>query len=110
MLIMNSVGIDHNLMAARCGFRSLAELTGPPALNRSPSAVSSSRPSAPHLDHREGLTPELNQVLTELDQFISAEIEPLQAEGDNARFFDHRREFARTDAEAGGVPSKAWIE
>ncbi len=35
---------------------------------------------------------------------------PLEAEADNARFFDHRREHARTDFAAGGIPSRDWEE
>jgi acyl-CoA dehydrogenase len=27
---------------------------------------------------------------------------------DNNRFFDHRREWARTDFENGGLPRKDW--
>ena len=46
--------------------------------------------------------------LDEIDAFISEQIAPLEQEGDNARFFDHRREMARTDVEAGGVPTKEW--
>ena len=62
------------------------------------------------MDHREGLPPELDQLLSDLDVFIASQIEPLQQADDNARFFDHRREFARTDVDAGGVPRKAWLE
>jgi alkylation response protein AidB-like acyl-CoA dehydrogenase len=43
-----------------------------------------------------------------LDAFIEAEIMPLQAQDDNERFFDHRREWARTDFENGGLPRKDW--
>ena len=46
--------------------------------------------------------------LDELDAFIEAEIAPLQAENDNDRFFDHRREDARTDWDRGGVPNEEW--
>jgi acyl-CoA dehydrogenase len=46
--------------------------------------------------------------LTVLDAFIESEIKPLQARDDNERFFDHRREYARTDFEAGGLPRKEW--
>ena len=46
--------------------------------------------------------------LVELDQFIEREIKPLQAQDDNERFFDHRREWARTDFEAGGLPRPEW--
>jgi alkylation response protein AidB-like acyl-CoA dehydrogenase len=49
-------------------------------------------------------------LLEEVDAFIEREIEPLEREGDNARFFDHRREVARTDVEAGGIPSREWEE
>ncbi len=33
---------------------------------------------------------------------------PLQEQDDNDRFFDHRREWARTDFEHGGLPRKDW--
>jgi acyl-CoA dehydrogenase len=46
--------------------------------------------------------------LTELDEFIEREIAPLQAQDDNERFFDHRREDARTDWDRGGLPSEEW--
>ena len=35
---------------------------------------------------------------------------PLQEQDDNERFFDHRREYARTDLENGGVPRPEWEE
>jgi acyl-CoA dehydrogenase len=47
-------------------------------------------------------------LLARIDRFIDAEIKPLQAADDNERFFDHRREFARTDIERGGVPRAEW--
>jgi acyl-CoA dehydrogenase len=50
----------------------------------------------------------LVQLLAQLDTFIDDEIAPLQAADDNERFFDHRREFARTDLERGGVPAQDW--
>ncbi|MFZ1121604.1 MAG: hypothetical protein WAN81_15365 [Candidatus Binataceae bacterium] len=40
---------------------------------------------------------EIAAYLAELDQFIEREIKPLERENDNIRFFDHRREWARTD-------------
>jgi alkylation response protein AidB-like acyl-CoA dehydrogenase len=49
-------------------------------------------------------------TLDALDDFVRREIEPLEAEHDNVRFFDHRREWARTDFEAGGIPRKEWDE
>jgi acyl-CoA dehydrogenase len=56
----------------------------------------------------EDLPAEIIERLAEIDEFIAAEIRPLEEAGDNARFFDHRREYARTDFEAGGVPSAEW--
>src|SRR5437764_9155125 len=47
-------------------------------------------------------------LLGRIDEFIAAEIKPLEEQDDNVRFFDHRREFARTDFENGGVPRKDW--
>jgi alkylation response protein AidB-like acyl-CoA dehydrogenase len=51
---------------------------------------------------------ELQDYLAELDDFIEREIAPLQAQDDNERFFDHRREDARTDWERGGLPNEEW--
>src|SRR5439155_21929691 len=51
---------------------------------------------------------EIAEVIEEVDAFIEAEIRPLEREGDNARFFDHRREHARADFDAGGIPSAEW--
>ena len=51
---------------------------------------------------------ELQSYLDELDDFIQKEIKPLQQSGDNERFFDHRREDARTDWERGGLPNEEW--
>lgn len=45
-----------------------------------------------------------------LDDFIEREVKPLEQQDDNIRFFDHRREFARTDWENEGVPRKDWEE
>ena len=45
-------------------------------------------------------------VLAEIDAFIEAEIKPLERE--NMQYFDRRREFARTDIDAGGIPQRAW--
>jgi acyl-CoA dehydrogenase len=56
------------------------------------------------------LPPEVEALLEELDRFIEAEIRPLQEQDDNERFFDHRREWARTDFEGGGVPRREWEE
>jgi acyl-CoA dehydrogenase len=46
--------------------------------------------------------------LEELDRFIESEILPLEQQDDNIRFFDHRREDARTDWERGGLPNEEW--
>lgn len=51
---------------------------------------------------------ELVRLLADLDAFIDSEIKPLEGESDNIRFFDHRREYARTDWERGGVPKSEW--
>jgi acyl-CoA dehydrogenase len=45
--------------------------------------------------------------LAEMDIFIERELRPLEA-GDNARYFDHRREDARTDWDRGGLPNREW--
>jgi acyl-CoA dehydrogenase len=54
------------------------------------------------------LPAELVAYLAELDAFIDREIKPLQAQDDNDRFFDHRREWARTDFDNGGLPRHEW--
>jgi acyl-CoA dehydrogenase len=54
------------------------------------------------------LPQDLVDYLAELDDFIEREIAPLQAQDDNDRFFDHRREDARTDWERGGLPNEEW--
>src|SRR3546814_14358574 len=51
---------------------------------------------------------EIQATLDQLDEFIEREIKPLQAQDDNERFFDHRREWARTDFENDGVPREDW--
>ncbi|MCU4185063.1 acyl-CoA dehydrogenase family protein [Acidiferrimicrobium sp. IK] len=51
---------------------------------------------------------ELQAYLHELDEFIEREIRPLEQADDNIRFFDHRREDARTDWDRGGLPSRDW--
>ena len=56
------------------------------------------------------LPADLVAYLAELDEFIEKEIKPLQAQDDNERFFDHRREWARTDYERGGLPRHDWEE
>ena len=51
---------------------------------------------------------DIQATLDSLDEFIEREIVPLQAADDNERFFDHRREWARTDFDNGGVPRAEW--
>ena len=53
---------------------------------------------------------DIADYLNVLDAFIEAEIQPLQEQDDNMRFFDHRREWARTDFENGGLPRPEWEE
>ena len=40
---------------------------------------------------------DISAFLEEVDAFIEAKIKPLEDKDDNIRFFDHRREDARTD-------------
>ncbi len=54
------------------------------------------------------LPQDLVDYLAELDDFIEREIKPLEEADDNIRFFDHRREDARTDWDRGGLPSEEW--
>ena len=50
----------------------------------------------------------VTDYIAELDRFIEAEIKPLEEADDNIRFFDHRRENARTDWDRGGLPLEEW--
>jgi acyl-CoA dehydrogenase len=54
------------------------------------------------------LPQDLADYLDELDAFIDKEIRPLEEQDDNIRFFDHRREDARTDWDRGGLPNEEW--
>jgi acyl-CoA dehydrogenase len=56
----------------------------------------------------DGLPADIVELLEEVDAFIAAEVRPLEEADDNARFFDHRREYSRTDFENGGRPSAEW--
>jgi acyl-CoA dehydrogenase len=51
---------------------------------------------------------DIQALLKRLDQFIEDVIKPLEQQDDNIRFFDHRREDARTDWERGGLPNEEW--
>ena len=52
--------------------------------------------------------PKLTGLLGRIDAFIEREVAPLKAE--HPEFFDHRREFARSDLERGGAPIREWEE
>ncbi len=54
------------------------------------------------------LPADLVDYLARIDAFIETEIKPLQTQDDNERFFDHRREWARTDFDKGGLPRPEW--
>jgi acyl-CoA dehydrogenase len=54
------------------------------------------------------LPTELQAYLDTLDAFIERDIRPLEQQDDNIRFFDHRREWARTDFEREGLPRHEW--
>ncbi len=56
------------------------------------------------------LPSDIRLKLEELDEFIEREIKPLERQDDNARFFDHRREWARTDWDNDGQPRRDWEE
>jgi acyl-CoA dehydrogenase len=54
------------------------------------------------------LPKDLVEFLEKLDAFIEDKIKPIENRDDNIRFFDHRREWARTDFENGGLPRPEW--
>ncbi|MEP5567424.1 MAG: acyl-CoA dehydrogenase family protein [Halioglobus sp.] len=51
---------------------------------------------------------DITDFLQEVDDFIEARIKPLEQAEDNIRFFDHRREDARTDWDREGLPNEEW--
>ncbi len=53
---------------------------------------------------------DIKTYLSVLDDFIEKEIKPLEQQDDNIRFFDHRREHARTDWDNQGLPREDWEE
>ena len=55
------------------------------------------------MDH--DIPADLADYLVELDEFIESEIRPLEEQDDNIRFFDHRREDARTHWARDGRPN-----
>ena len=54
------------------------------------------------------LPEDVTAKLAELDAFIDKEIKPLERE--HPQYFDHRREYARTDWENDGRPHPQWRE
>jgi acyl-CoA dehydrogenase len=51
---------------------------------------------------------DISDFLKEVDDFIEEKIKPLEQKDDNIRFFDHRREDARTDWDNQGLPNEDW--
>ncbi|KAF2206271.1 hypothetical protein CERZMDRAFT_53501 [Cercospora zeae-maydis SCOH1-5] len=51
---------------------------------------------------------EVQAFLGRLESFITTSILPLQAQDDNERFFDHRREASRTQWQNQGLPAQDW--
>jgi alkylation response protein AidB-like acyl-CoA dehydrogenase len=51
---------------------------------------------------------DLTEFLERLDAFIERDIKPLEAE--NMQFFDHRREWKRTDWDNDGAHAPEWLE
>jgi acyl-CoA dehydrogenase len=51
---------------------------------------------------------DVTELLRSIDAFIDSQLVPIQEA--NPQFFDHRREFSRTDVERGGVPTERWHE
>jgi alkylation response protein AidB-like acyl-CoA dehydrogenase len=49
---------------------------------------------------------DITELLGSIDEFIERRLEPLQRA--HPDLFDHRREFARTDTERGGIPTERW--
>jgi acyl-CoA dehydrogenase len=51
---------------------------------------------------------DITDFLADLDRFIEEKIKPIEAA--NPEYFDHRREFSRTDVDRGGIPTRRWRE
>jgi acyl-CoA dehydrogenase len=51
---------------------------------------------------------DVTELLGSIDEFIDRELAPIEAA--NPEFFDHRREFSRTDLARGGIPAERWRE
>jgi acyl-CoA dehydrogenase len=51
---------------------------------------------------------DLGALLRRIDELIERQLLPLQEQ--HPQYFDHRREFARTDVAHGGAPARQWEE
>jgi acyl-CoA dehydrogenase len=51
---------------------------------------------------------DVTTFIAELDDFIDTRIKPIEEA--NPQYFDHRREFSRTDVDRGGIPTRRWRE
>jgi acyl-CoA dehydrogenase len=51
---------------------------------------------------------DVTSFIADLDEFIDTKIKPIEEA--NPEYFDHRREFSRTDLERGGIPTRRWRE
>lgn len=51
---------------------------------------------------------DVTAFIAELDDFIDTQIKPIEEA--HPEYFDHRREFTRTDLERGGIPTREWRE
>jgi acyl-CoA dehydrogenase len=54
------------------------------------------------------LPADVTRFIADLDAFIDAQIVPIEQA--NPEYFDHRREFSRTDLDRGGIPTRRWRE
>ncbi len=50
----------------------------------------------------------LKKLLDNLDEFIEKTLKPIEESEGNERFFNHRREYERTNWEDHGLPQKEW--
>ncbi|WP_028652694.1 acyl-CoA dehydrogenase family protein [Nocardioides halotolerans] len=51
---------------------------------------------------------DVTKFIEDLDHFIDTQIKPIEEA--NPEYFDHRREFSRTDVERGGIPTAEFRE
>jgi len=54
------------------------------------------------------LPEDVTGFIAEMDEFIDTQIKPIEEA--NPDYFDHRREFTRTDLDRGGIPTARWRE